>query len=83
MNKVLHATYHNGNLILDEKLDAALEGQKLTLILVEEPVASTSTETNLEERKQKFLEKLKTYSIKLPEDYKFNREQLYDRQCFH
>jgi predicted DNA-binding antitoxin AbrB/MazE fold protein len=83
MNKVIQATYHDGNLILDEKLDAALEGQKLTLILVEEPVASTSTEANLEERKQKFLEKLKTYSIKLPEDYKFNREELYDRKSFH
>ncbi|MGQ9873222.1 hypothetical protein [Leptodesmis sp.] len=83
MSKVIQATYHDGNLILDEKLDAALEGQKLTLILVEEPVASTSTEANLEERKQKFLEKLKTYSIKLPEDYKFNREELYDRKCFH
>lgn len=35
MNKVIQATYHDGSLVLDEKLDAALEGKKLTLILVE------------------------------------------------
>lgn len=35
------------------------------------------------ERKRRFSEKLKTYSIKLPKDYKFNREELYDRECFH
>lgn len=83
MSKVLHATYHDGNLVLDEKLDTALEGQKLTLILVEDSQASSSTETDLEERKKKFLEKLKTYSIKLPENYKFNRDEIYDRERFH
>lgn len=34
MNKVIQATYHDGSLVLDEKLEA-LEGKKLTLILVE------------------------------------------------
>jgi hypothetical protein len=38
---------------------------------------------DLEARKQQFLEKLNTYSVKLPEDYKFDREELYDRDCFH
>jgi hypothetical protein len=40
MNKVLQATYYNGSLVLDEKLDAALEGKKLTLILVEDSTPS-------------------------------------------
>lgn len=35
MSKLLSATYQNGSLILDEKLDSALEGKKLTLMLVE------------------------------------------------
>ena len=83
MNKVLQATYHDGNLILDEKLDSALEGKKLTLILVEETFSSEQDGVYLEERKRQLLEKLKTSSIKLPEDYKFNREELYDRECFH
>ena len=83
MNKVLQATYHDGNLVLDKKLDTALEGKKLTLILVEETFSSEQDGVDLEERKRQFLEKLKTYSIKLPEDYKFNREELYDRECFH
>ena len=30
MNKVLQATYHDGSLVLDEKLDIALECKKLT-----------------------------------------------------
>jgi len=33
----------------------------------------------LELRKQRFLEQLKQHSFKLPEDYHFNREELYER----
>lgn len=85
MRKVIQATYHNGNLILDEKLDAALEGKKLTLILVQnfepseqayQPVIDDA------ERKQRFLEfleKTKQYSAKLPPDYKFDREEAHGR----
>jgi ribosomal protein L21 len=86
MNKVLQATYYDGNLVLDEKLDAALEGKKVTLILMEGSESSEQTGQPViddAERKRRFLEKLKTYSIKLPKDYKFNREELYDRECFH
>jgi predicted DNA-binding antitoxin AbrB/MazE fold protein len=82
MSKVLHATYHDGNLVLDEKLDAALEGQKLTLILVEESKESApleQIEVDLEERKRRFLEKSKQYSAKLPPDYKFDREEAHER----
>jgi predicted DNA-binding antitoxin AbrB/MazE fold protein len=78
MSKVLRATYHDGNLILDEKLDAALEGKKLTLILVE---AESSSQSELEqkERTRKFLEWAQQYSAKLPPDYKFDREEAHER----
>ena len=78
MNKVLQATYHDGNLVLDEKLDTALEGKKLTLILVE---AESSSQSELEqkERTRKFLEWAQQYSAKLPPDYKFDREEAHER----
>ena len=78
MNKVLQATYHDGNLILDEKLDTALEGKKLTLILVE---AESSSQSELEqkERTRNFLEWAQQYSAKLPPDYKFDREEAHER----
>jgi|688.fasta_scaffold71704_4 predicted DNA-binding antitoxin AbrB/MazE fold protein len=80
MSKVIQATYHDGNLVLDEKLDAALEGKKLRIVVLEdinEP--KEQDEQTLESRKRRFLEQLKQHSFKLPEDYKFNREELYER----
>ncbi|HIK39541.1 antitoxin AF2212-like protein [Thermoleptolyngbya sp. M55_K2018_002] len=80
MSKVIRATYHDGNLILDEKLDTALEGKKLRIVVLEDTSElKDQTEKNLEPRKQRFLEQLKHHSFKLPEDYRFNREELYDR----
>ena len=78
MSKVLYATYHDGNLVLDEKLDAALEGQKLTLILVE---AESLSQSELEqiEPSHKFIEWAQQYSAKLPPDYKFDREEIHER----
>jgi len=79
MNKVLQATYHDGNLVLDEKLDIALEGKRLTLILVEEPDSPFQSELDLEDRKREFLDWAQGYTAKLPLDYKFNREEAHDR----
>ncbi|MEB3882419.1 hypothetical protein [Lyngbya sp. CCY1209] len=79
MSKLLHATYHNGSLILDEKLDSALEGQKLTLMLVEDAESSAQSEMEPKERTQKFLEWAQQYSAKLPPDYKFDREEAHER----
>ncbi|MDG2989873.1 hypothetical protein L3556_02825 [Candidatus Synechococcus calcipolaris G9] len=80
MSKVIQATYHDGNLVLDEKLDAALEGKKLRIVVLEDTNESKEQdEQTLESRKQRFLEQLKQHSFKLPEDYKFNREELYER----
>ena len=83
MSKVLQATYQDGSLVLDEKLDSTLQGHKITLILVEDSAGNHQTEIDLEERKRRFIEQLRTYSIKVPEDYKFNREEIHDRECFH
>jgi hypothetical protein len=75
MNKILQATYRDGNLILEERLDSILEGKKLTLILVN----SEPMENNLEGRKQKFLDWEKQYSAQLPADYQFDREEAHER----
>lgn len=85
MSKVIQATYHNGNLVLDEKLDAALEGKKLTLILVENSEASEQSDQPVvddAERKRRFLEfleKSKQYSAELLPDYRFDREEAHER----
>lgn len=79
MSKLLYATYQNGSLILDEKLDSALEGKKLTLMLVEEAESSARSEMEPKERTQKFLEWAQQYSAKLPPDYKFDREEAHER----
>jgi hypothetical protein len=78
MSKVLQATYRDGSLILDEKLDAALEGKKLTLILVEAE-SSPQLEFESSERTRKFLEWAQQYSAELPSDYQFDREAAHER----
>ncbi len=62
--------------MLDEKLDTGLEGEKPTLILVEESVEESvdfqdGLEQTIEPRKQHFLEQLQQHLFKLPEDFKF------------
>ncbi|APB35040.1 hypothetical protein GlitD10_2697 [Gloeomargarita lithophora Alchichica-D10] len=80
MSKVMQATYHDGNLILDEKLDIALEGKKLRIVVLEDTNEPKEQDgQTLELRKRRFLEQLQQHSFKLPEDYKFNREELYER----
>jgi predicted DNA-binding antitoxin AbrB/MazE fold protein len=68
MYKILEATYHQGNLILKDKLSESLEGKQIKIIVLE---ASDS-------QKESFLEKVDQHSFELPQDYQFNREELYD-----
>jgi hypothetical protein len=75
MNKTLQATYRDGNLLLEERLDSRLEGKKLTIILVD----SEPTENDFAERKRQFLDWAKHYSTQLPADYKFDREEAHER----
>jgi hypothetical protein len=48
MYKILEASCHNGDLILNEKLSATMEGKSFRVILLEE--------SDIERKKQQFLE---------------------------
>lgn len=80
MTKILEATYSNGNLILSEALDPDLEGKKLRVVVLEaqEMVENLSSEERVQ-RVKDFLAWVKQISFKLPPDYKFNRDELYER----
>ncbi len=69
MHKVTQAIYNNGNLILDEKLEDVAEGERLNVII----------EDDSEKRKHRFLDSIEKYSFSLPDNYSFNREDIYER----
>jgi predicted DNA-binding antitoxin AbrB/MazE fold protein len=69
MHKVLTATYQNGVLILNEKMSETMEGKTFKVIIREE--------IDTENRKQRFFKAVNKYAFHLPNDYKFNREELY------
>lgn len=71
MQKVLTATYQNGVLILNEKMGQAMEGKTFKVIIREE--------IDKESRKERFFKHVNKYAFQLPSDYKFNREELYER----
>jgi predicted DNA-binding antitoxin AbrB/MazE fold protein len=80
MSKVLQATYQDGSLVLDEKLDAALEGKKLRVMVLDDSDEEViEMEQTLEPRKQRFLEQLQQHSFKFPKNYVFNREELHEQ----
>ena len=68
MYKILEATYHQGNLILKDKLSESLEGKQIKIIILE----------SSENKKESFFEKVDQHFFKLPQDYQFNRAELYD-----
>ncbi len=78
MVKIVQATCTNGDLILSEKLSPDLEG-KTVHIMIFEPRDSSEIKDSKESKTKQFLERAKNYSFKLPSNYKFNREELYDR----
>ncbi len=71
MSKMVRALYQNGNLILQEKLDSALEGQTLHVIVLEAEARRT--------KKEQFLNFVQQNGFALPSDYHFDRNELYDR----
>jgi hypothetical protein len=71
MYKILNATYQNGHLILESKLESTLEGQTFKVVLLE------TNELNL--RKQRFLQLVDKHSFHLSPDAPFNRDQLHER----
>lgn len=78
MLHIIQATCTNGELVLSEKLSSELEGKTVQIMILE---ASESTQIlDYQESKiQQFLTRAKNYSFPLPADYKFNREEIYDR----
>jgi predicted DNA-binding antitoxin AbrB/MazE fold protein len=71
MRLVLEATYQKGLLVLNQNLGSEQEGKKFKVILLEEEP--------LEAKKERFFQFVKQHSFILPEDYCFNREELYER----
>jgi hypothetical protein len=77
MIKIIQATCTNGELVLSEKLNSELEGKTIQVMIFE---SSNSTHI-IEEKESKieqFLARANNYSFQLPDDYKFNREEIYD-----
>jgi predicted DNA-binding antitoxin AbrB/MazE fold protein len=72
MHRFVEATYKNGELLLDEKLNMEFEGKKLKLIIF-------TDEEGQEQKKENFFNFANRHSFKLPGDYSFNREELYQR----
>jgi hypothetical protein len=82
MTQILKATCVNGGLLLEQPLNPRLEGKTLELVVIEssqEAVTELDETAQWEERALHFLEKAKEYSFKLPPDYKFDRDEIYDR----
>lgn len=76
MLKVLKATYRNGELVLQEKLGSEWEGKTIDIVI---EVQNTENIEDKQARVQKFLEKWQQQPAILIEDYKFDRDELYDR----
>ena len=68
MYRVATATYHNNALSLDEDFNF-YEGKKVKLIIIDED----------SRKKDKFFDFVNKNRITIPNDYKFNRNELYDR----
>jgi hypothetical protein len=71
MVQFMQATYHNGQLILKQKLNEALEGKTLNIIVI--------TEEAIPHKKAHFLNFVDRISFNLPSDYRFNRDELHAR----
>jgi predicted DNA-binding antitoxin AbrB/MazE fold protein len=81
MTKILEATYSNGHLVLSESLDPELEGKKLKVMILKTDEESQTEDAEADRRAKvkRFLEHAKKHSFELPPDYRFNRDELYDR----
>jgi hypothetical protein len=76
MVQILRATCINGELVMDQRLGPELEGQVLELIVrsLDEPPG-----IEFEQKFAQFAQQAQAYSAKLPADYKFDRNEIYDR----
>ncbi|MBW4440108.1 MAG: hypothetical protein KME10_02480 [Plectolyngbya sp. WJT66-NPBG17] len=78
MLKVLKATYHDGKFELEEQLGSEWEGKTVEITIKSDEVSET--EQGRKARVEQFLEKWKQHpGTELTEDYKFDRDEIYDR----
>jgi len=71
MQLIVGATYKNGAFIPDQSLEQEQEGKQFRLIVIEKEKVGTE--------KKRFLRFVEKYAFALPEDYRFNREEIYER----
>ncbi len=80
MSITLQATCSNGTLIPNRQLSSDLEGKTLQIIILEPEDRPSIDEASAALTKvEAFLETVQQYSFKIPTDYTFNRDELYDR----
>jgi len=72
MYQVIQATYRNGQLILQDKLLQLLEGQTVQVIVF-------NPRDVIELKKERFRKFIARQKLVLPENYRFNRAELYKR----
>jgi predicted DNA-binding antitoxin AbrB/MazE fold protein len=71
MQTVLEATYRDGVLVPDRSLGAEKEGKKFKLIVLEEKESET--------KRDQFFQFVRDHSFGLPDDYRFSRDEIYER----
>ena len=71
MVQFMQATYQNGQLLLKQKLNDALEGKTLNIIVIAEEA--------IIHKKEHFLDFVDGVTFNLPSDYRFNRDELHAR----
>lgn len=71
MYKISQAIYRNGSLILSEKLSSDMEGKHLKVIILDTD--------EVEAKREQFFHLVDKHAFVLPEDYRFDRDELYDR----
>lgn len=72
MQLILEATYREGVLVPDRSLGAENEGKKFKLIVVEEQ--------ELGPGRDRFFQFVREHRFNLPEDYRFSRDEIYERE---
>jgi predicted DNA-binding antitoxin AbrB/MazE fold protein len=71
MYQILNARYENGRLLLDEKLLNIKDGKKVRVIVFDDE--------NMMARKAEFFASMEKHQFDLPDDYRLNRDDLYER----
>ena len=79
MTRILQATCHDGELILTEKLDSALEGKTLKIMILADSDFNQPSPDDRKSQVAQLLEKAQQHSFKLPPNYRLDRDEIYDR----